>query len=45
MLALILFYFHREAYNIEEFAKFSKYIEILEQNKLLPTPVIPLKFE
>jgi len=45
MLALTLFYFHREPKDFDELAKYWKYIEILERDKLLPTPNIPLEFK
>jgi hypothetical protein len=45
MLALTLFFFHVEPEDIDQLVKYWKYIEILESEKILPMPNIPLKFE
>jgi len=45
MLALILFYFKKEPTELDDIAKYWKYIEVLEKDQILGIPTIPLKFE
>jgi len=44
MLALILFYFKKEPDTLNDFAKYWKYIELLEKDQVLPMAQVPLKF-
>jgi len=45
MRALILFYFNKEISNLDELAKYWKYIEILEASHILPIAQVPLSFK